>query len=249
MGAVVYVSHRVVPLPPGVEERGTLGLRAFERQLAWLKRLGVRFVSMGDLRAWLRGERGLPRRAAVLTFDDAYACIAEHVLPVLEREGVPLTVFVVAGLMGRTSSLYAQKGGAPHRHLDAGELRELGGSGLAEFGAHGYLHLDLTQASERELERETAEARERLEDALGTQVRAFAYPYGRASEAAVEAVRRSGYELAFTTQKARLDRNRASLWRLPRVGWGRRSTTLKLVKYHWLPGPGPDAQGSPPAPR
>lgn len=232
MSVVAYVVHRVAPLPPGSEERGTAPLHAFARHVRWLRRLGVEFVPASALLAWLAGAAKLPRRAAVLTFDDAYDCVAEHAFPVLARECVPFTVFVVAGLMGRTSHLYADKGGQPHRHLDVAELRELARTGLVELGAHGVEHLDLTAASAQELEREVVESRRALEAALEAEVPYFAYPYGRRTPGVVEAVRKAGYKLAFTTEQARLVAGRADPLQLPRVRWSRRATLMKLFRPH-----------------
>jgi peptidoglycan/xylan/chitin deacetylase (PgdA/CDA1 family) len=42
----------------------------------------------------------LPPRAAVLTFDDGYGDTVDRVLPLLERNGVPATVFVTPGTPG-----------------------------------------------------------------------------------------------------------------------------------------------------
>jgi peptidoglycan/xylan/chitin deacetylase (PgdA/CDA1 family) len=46
-------------------------------------------------------EKTMPRRAVVVTFDDGYSDTYEEVLPLLERTGVPATVFVTTGCQGR----------------------------------------------------------------------------------------------------------------------------------------------------
>ena len=103
MTCVIYTCHNVVPLAAGTEERGTLDLNTFLRQLSWLRRLGVRFIPMSDLRAWLLGSKKIPKRSAVLTFDDALISIADHVFPYLKQQAIPVTIFVIAGLIGRES--------------------------------------------------------------------------------------------------------------------------------------------------
>ena len=124
MSCIVYTGHDVVPLKPGTEKRGTINLSSFLQQLRWLKRLGVQFIAMRTLHAWLSGGENIPKRAAVLTFDDAYESIRKHVFPFLQKEKIPFTILVIAGFIGRQSNFYAQKENAMRRHLDAGLQRD-----------------------------------------------------------------------------------------------------------------------------
>ena len=45
---------------------------AFEAQMKELKDAGITVISMQDLLAWKRGEKNIPPRCAVITFDDGY---------------------------------------------------------------------------------------------------------------------------------------------------------------------------------
>lgn len=235
MSVVVYTSHRVVPLPRGVQEPGTVGLGEFSRRLRWLRRLGVRFVPIGRMLAWLRGETALPRLAAVLTFDDAYECVGRCVLPLMQTMEIPFTVFATVGLVGKASEFYVHKGGRPYRHMDVQELRCLLQSGLAEVGAHGFSHFDLRRATDEEIQREVVYAKHSLQEMLDTEVAYFSYPDGAVTDRSVQAVKSAGYKAAFTTRKARVTSQQASLMRLPRVNWGRHGTVLRLMKYHLMP--------------
>jgi peptidoglycan/xylan/chitin deacetylase (PgdA/CDA1 family) len=55
------------------------------------------FVSRDDLVEAVAGDRTLPERACIVTFDDGLRCQLEHALPVLERLEVP-AVFFIPGL-------------------------------------------------------------------------------------------------------------------------------------------------------
>lgn len=60
---------------------------AFAEHVAGLAEAGVRFVSVADLHA-------ASGPAVALSVDGAFSCAVEGALPVLERQGVPVTVFV-----------------------------------------------------------------------------------------------------------------------------------------------------------
>lgn len=235
MSCVVYTCHQVAALSAGQQPRGTIDIEAFTRQLAWLQRLGVRFIPMTDVKAWLIEQRPIPQRAAVLTFDDAYASVFEQAFPVLRQRAIPFTVFVIAGLIGGTSHFYADRGEPPRRHLDLDQLRSMLDSGLVEVGAHGYHHLDLTRTTGEGLTRELATAKDLLAQSLNVEIPYLAYPFGSTTPAIREAARRAGYQLGFTTRKMKLSSTRVDLFALPRVNWGRRAGLFKLYKYFLLP--------------
>ncbi len=65
----------------------------FERQVLWLARR-ANPISLAELLDVKRGQARLPRRAVLVTFDDAYRDFALHAWPVLRRHAVPVTLFV-----------------------------------------------------------------------------------------------------------------------------------------------------------
>jgi peptidoglycan/xylan/chitin deacetylase (PgdA/CDA1 family) len=235
MTCVIYTCHNVVPLAAGQEERGTVDLNTFLHQLRWLKRLGVRFIPMRDLRAWLLGKKKIPKRAAVLTFDDALISIAEHVFHHLKQQAIPFTIFVIAGLIGRESHFSIRPSAPRRRHLDLAQLKMLLNSDLVEIGAHGYHHVKLTKVAGDQLRRELHHAKDLLEESLGVEIPYLAYPWGNTSESVTQLVKEAGYQMAFTTQKKKLTSNNIDLLRIPRVNWSRGATLLKLCKYYLIP--------------
>ena len=58
------------------------------------------------------------------------------------------------------------------------EICEMHRSGI-NFGAHTMTHPDLTRLEDRELQTEIYGSKSIIEDALGSSVTCFAYPYGR----------------------------------------------------------------------
>ena len=235
MTCVIYTCHNVVPLAAGTEERGTVDLNTFLRQLSWLRRLGVRFIPMSDLRAWLLGSKKIPKRSAVLTFDDALISIADHVFPYLKQQAIPITIFVIAGLIGRESQFSTHASAPLRRHLDLVQLEMLLNTGLVEIGAHGYHHVNLTRIDSDKLRQELQHAKNLLEASLKVEVSYFAYPWGNTNAAVTQLAKEAGYLMAFTTQKKKLTSKNIDLLRIPRVAWSRRATLFKLSKYYLIP--------------
>jgi peptidoglycan/xylan/chitin deacetylase (PgdA/CDA1 family) len=76
----------------------------FERQARWL----ADHYDVVSLREYTdRLVRGASlRSAAAITFDDAYAGIFEHAVPLLKTLGLPATIFVVADAPGRSTGFW-----------------------------------------------------------------------------------------------------------------------------------------------
>jgi peptidoglycan/xylan/chitin deacetylase (PgdA/CDA1 family) len=80
-------------------------MEMLERQLDWL---GGRytFVSLDELAAAIEEGRKTAPRIAAVTFDDGYADVYHHALPLLKRKGIPAAVFVVSDLIGTQRMQY-----------------------------------------------------------------------------------------------------------------------------------------------
>ena len=171
----------------------------FAAHCDWLAR-EREVVDLADAVHHLDGRGRLPRGTVALTFDDGYASLHEHALPLLTSHLLPATVFLVAGTLG--------PGGQPVDWLDPpppngvstlslDEVLEMQAAGV-RFGSHSYAHRDLTAMSESEVVRDLQESRELLESLLGRRVDLLAYPRGRHSAAVRRAARRAGYSAAFS---------------------------------------------------
>jgi len=73
--------------------------RMLEKHLDWLGQ-HYQFVSMREACSRLTSREPFPRPSAVVTFDDGYQDFHQNAMPLLNRKGIPATVFVVTGLVG-----------------------------------------------------------------------------------------------------------------------------------------------------
>jgi peptidoglycan/xylan/chitin deacetylase (PgdA/CDA1 family) len=167
-----------------------------ERQLGILLWLGYRPARLPSL----LGARG--RALLHVTFDDAYASVS-RALPILERLGVPCTIFVCSdyAVDGRPLAIpeLAREAEAYPRELATmgwERLRALPGE-LVEIGSHTVSHAHLTGLADSELAAELGDSRRRIEDELGRPCRYLAYPFGEQDARVRAAAREAGYTAAF----------------------------------------------------
>lgn len=98
-GLAVITYHRVAPLGartdlhPGLRSADPVSFRRQAEDLA--RRSAV--VDLAAVLAAVDGGAPLPKRAVLITFDDAYLDVAEHAWPVLRELGLPAVLFVPTG--------------------------------------------------------------------------------------------------------------------------------------------------------
>lgn len=95
----------VAPNGIGIDRPYTITPGHLDAVLSEMKQLGYRFVPMDDALERLKVGRKLPRFATV-TADLGYRNILAEALPVLERHGTPLTVYVAPALTSRAMDLW-----------------------------------------------------------------------------------------------------------------------------------------------
>ncbi|WP_246172994.1 polysaccharide deacetylase family protein [Thermochromatium tepidum] len=173
--------------------------RRFAAQMALLAHLGYRVLSLDEGLAGLRGERPLPVRAVILTFDDAYDNFAEYAWPVLERHGFPATVYAISAWLGQRADWFAKDPGRPIPTLmTAARLRALHATGLIAIGSHSVDHLRLATLDPEAQRRQLVDSRSALEDILGAPVRHLCYPFGSFDRTTVQLAEEAGYVSATT---------------------------------------------------
>jgi len=163
------------------------------------------------------GPLGPPRGSIAITADDGYASHAAHFHPLLRELGVPWTVFVLAGAVGRSNHWDLGGVGIGERHLTTEEIRRLAGEGVT-IGSHGMSHRTMTDLPDEALEEELVRSREILRCLSDQGVDAVAYPRGRTDARVAAAARRAGYRLGFALGTAGDGaRGADSALRLPRT--------------------------------
>lgn len=192
--------------------------RELEQQLAHLVSRGYTGVTFSKA---ARGD--VAGKVVAVTFDDGFHSIAEHARPVLDRLGLPGTVFFPTRFIDSGGPLswpdIDRWLGGHHEDelipMSWDEARVLADAGW-EIGSHTRSHPRLTDLSDDQLAEEVAGSREDCERKLGRPCRALAFPYGDYDERVMAAVRAAGYSSAVVTLPGRLPLPTQFGW--PRIG-------------------------------
>lgn len=198
-------------------------------QLDQIAEAGVPALTVRDLGARLEAGT-LPERGVALTFDDAFASVAEHAAPLLAERGLCATVFAVAGALGGANDWPTQGPGAPVAELaDREQLRALAAAGW-EVAAHGMHHAPLARISGSQARVEIVDSKTALEQALQVEVSSFALPYGALPGAAARELLGRTYAAVCTTRLSHVGPT-TSRFSIPRVDahYLRRPSTLRAA--------------------
>src|SRR6184192_2474241 len=206
---IIFCYHRLVDKIryPGTE----ITPAAFEAQMKALKDRGITVIPMQDLLAWKRGEKSIPPRCAVVTFDDGWKSQYEVAWPIMKKYGYPFTMFIYTeGVRGG-----ALGGGEAITWEQLADMRDNG----VDIEAHTATHQDLREGHnimlaspggkrtktkltgpqyEQWVRNEVVGSKELLEQRLGIKVNCFAVPFGNYNEHVKELARNAGYEAMFT---------------------------------------------------
>ncbi len=196
------ISSPAEPLPADAD----ISPENFEQQLRWLSRWR-RVVTLDET---LRRSKRLPLVA--ITFDDGYRDNLTVALPLLEKFQLPMTLFVVAGFVGRAG------------YLSENELREISQHPLVTVGAHGLWHRHFNRLTPYEARFELTESRRALAAITGTTVDLLAWPYGECNEELEQLSAECGYRASWSVWKG--NNSAHSRWRVP---LGRRDDLKRFV--------------------
>jgi peptidoglycan/xylan/chitin deacetylase (PgdA/CDA1 family) len=180
-----------------------------------------------------------------VTFDDGFHSVS-NAIPVLNRLGVPCTLFICSSyapdgrLFDKVPGDTADIDPLELRTFDWDGVRLLAESGV-EIGSHTVTHPHLTSLSDADLKREMTVSRERIEEIVGRPCRLLAYPYGDSDARVETAARRAGYIAAFRSSGPEPRHERFAV---PRVAVSGFDTPLRLrLKCSRLAGAGIAARG------
>lgn len=203
------------------DDKYGVSMASFIKQLEFMRDYGCSFVSADDILKAANGEKDLPEKAVLLTFDDAYSSFYKNVFPILKLYKYPCVLAVVSSWLENPPDDPEYK----HGFMTWAEIKELSDSGLVEIASHSYnshqafqtnpqgntapalITRIYDQAAGKYEDSETYHERiykdfetssRILEEKTGKKPKVMVWPYGRYTTAAVIQAQRAGFKMMFT---------------------------------------------------
>lgn len=177
----------------------------FRKQMATIRQLGITVISWDDFVAWKKGEKSLPEKSLLLTFDDGWKSVYTDALPILREFNYPFTLYLY--------EKYVDGGG---KALTTPMIREMITAGAA-IGSHSVSHpYPLAVRKSRKkgpdafdafLRKEMGESKRFLETSFAVKANSYAYPGGFYTSEMLPLAKEFGYEYCFTVVPGKVKRS------------------------------------------
>ena len=195
----VLLYHKIDFPTEDVKIRGAFTApQKFARQISHLKKKGFEFYTASELVKSYLANGEFPPNAISLTFDDGWKDNYLNAFPILQKFGIKATIFLVPTCIGQITDKVTAEGEDEREHLAESDILEMSRYGI-EFASHSFNHKLFNQISAAEIEFEVTESKKFIENLTQKECSIFAYPAGVYTEFAKEAIKKAGYDAAFST--------------------------------------------------
>ena len=179
----------------------------FAEQMRYLYENGYTTISAAQLYGFLFADYDLPPNAVLITFDDGYLDNAVYAAPIMREFGFTGIIFVITGLIAdEPGELTAE---ATMQWLSYADMYAI--ADVFEFGSHTHDMHHLEGNTPALLLEPISEIRADLQRSFEFPLidiqAGFAYPFGRHSGNAMEALRAEGVPFAFVTSWGYVERD------------------------------------------
>jgi peptidoglycan/xylan/chitin deacetylase (PgdA/CDA1 family) len=197
----ILVYHR---FGPTVADSMTMTTSVFEWQLDYIRKHGYSVVPLADVVSYVKGRGRLPPRAVAITADDGHRSLFTVMKPLIERERIPVTLFIYPSAISNASYTMTWE-----------QLAALKATGLFSIESHSYWHPNFRTEKKRLsadeyrkfVEMQLTKPRQVLARRLDSSAEMLAWPFGIYDDELIAAARRAGYVAAFTIERRNVTRD------------------------------------------
>lgn len=172
----------------------------FEEQISGLKTLGYHFITYEDLIQYNNGEKALPKKSCIVTFDDGWDGVYTYAYPIAKKYNIPMTAFIINYVVGMDG------------YFTWEQAKEMQDSGFMQMASHSLNHIKFDEVSAEEALANVNYSHQEIQEKLGIKYKVFTYPYGLYTEEQIETLGKAGYVQNLTDNRinssSRLDMTR-----------------------------------------
>lgn len=138
----------------------------FKQQVEFIKHYGYKTYKFSEIPEGFIKKPSA--KEVIITFDDGFLSNYTIAFPLLKSLGIKFNIFLPAQKMELGQDGY----------ITWEMVREMKDSGVAEFGAHTYSHIDARKISDNNYDIEITETNRLISSHIRTDVQDFCFPYG-----------------------------------------------------------------------
>jgi peptidoglycan/xylan/chitin deacetylase (PgdA/CDA1 family)/glycosyltransferase involved in cell wall biosynthesis len=229
----VLMYHKIPDAPLASKHQIFVTKENFAKHLAYFQQQKFTPITFLDYQEFASARRPLaefPRRPIILTFDDGYVDNYTNLLPLMQQAGYRGVLYLLGDFGVRYNYWDADTDPTEPRAdiMDATQKQAFVAADW-EIGAHTMSHAKLPELPAAEAAAEIQQSKTALEQALGTEIISFAYPYGALTEQLKDQVQQAGFTYAVATDTGglHLEDDRMQIFR---VNMFPHETTSSLFK-------------------
>lgn len=194
--------------------RYILSLEQLESDLKYIQKNGYETVTVADLISFVEGERELPEKAIMLTFDDGYETGYTMLYPLLKKYNMCAVVSVIGSLCDMYTQIDDHNDF--YSYLTWDEVKYLAATDEIEIQNHSY-DMHYTQSGKRNgigklknesyddyynaLYNDVGKMQLLLMKNASCKATAIAYPFGNYSKETTEICKKLGFKCSFTCEE------------------------------------------------
>ena len=172
----------------------------FREHLQYLKDEGFKTLTMNEFMRWMYGEIELPEKSVLITIDDGAMGTGKHngnkLIPLLEEYDMHATLFLITGWWDISNYISPNLDIQSHTN----DMHQYGDCGKGQLVCYGY------DKAKADLEQSVA---------IIGNTDSFCYPFYSYSDTAIQAVKDTGFRIAFAGGNVKASRQ-SNKWTIPR---------------------------------
>jgi peptidoglycan/xylan/chitin deacetylase (PgdA/CDA1 family) len=191
----------------------------FEKQMNLLNKKGYKTLTMEEFYKSLEEFRdtkspdSLEGKLVLLTFDDGYKSVYENAYPILKKNNMKATAFIIGASIGNSSCLTI------NQLIEMRDVFDIEGhtyNGHRFSKTNSTVHSNLFYKSEEEIEKDLTKSSDFIREIASKEIIAVAWPGGDYNKKMISAGKKAGYKLFFKAWGGPINKN-SIVEEIPRI--------------------------------